>query len=115
MFPIIVAALSRKEGDLLLIENPEVHLHPAGQAQMGRFLAHVAAAGIQVLIETHSDHVLNGIQRAVKGGVLNPEGLSIHFFQDRDSQEDQVVSPTIDGSGNLDVWPQVFSISSTRT
>ena len=62
VFPIIVAALSRKQGDLLLIENPEVHLHPAGQAMMGRFLAQVAAAGIQVLIETHSDHILNGIR-----------------------------------------------------
>ena len=49
VLPIIVAALAAKEGDLLLIENPEVHLHPAGQAMMGEFLAEVAAAGVQVL------------------------------------------------------------------
>ena len=63
VLPIIVAALSRQRKDLLLIENPEVHLHPAGQAKMGRFLSQVAAAGVQVMIETHSDHVLNGVRR----------------------------------------------------
>ncbi len=108
VFPIVVAALSRAEGDLLLIENPEVHLHPAGQAMMGRFLAQVAAAGVQVLIETHSDHILNGIRRAVKGGLLAPEDLAIHFFRDRDSEGEQVVSPTIDRAGNIDVWPKGF-------
>lgn len=108
VFPIIVAALSRIESDLLLIENPEVHLHPAGQATMGRFLTQVAAAGVQVLIETHSDHILNGIRRAVKGGILAPEDLAIHFFQDRETEGEQVVSPTIDRTGNIDVWPKGF-------
>ena len=66
VLPIIVAALSIPKGSLLLIENPEVHLHPAGQARMGRFLAEVAHSGIQVILETHSDHVLNGVRRSVK-------------------------------------------------
>jgi len=108
VFPLVVAALSRREGDLLLIENPEVHLHPAGQAMMGHFLAQVAAAGIQVLIETHSDHVLNGIRRAAKAGTLGPENISIHFFRERDTETDQIISPTIDSSGNIDVWPKGF-------
>lgn len=108
VLPIVVAALSRKPGDFLLIENPEVHLHPAGQALMGAFLSKVAAAGIQVLIETHSDHVLNGIRRAVKQQVLQPEAVNIHFFRDRDTEGDQVISPAIDGNGNIDVWPSGF-------
>ncbi len=49
ILPIVVAALSAAEGDIILIENPEVHLHPAGQALMGQFLADVARAGIQVI------------------------------------------------------------------
>jgi predicted ATPase len=108
VFPIIVAALSRKEGDFLLIENPEVHLHPAGQAKMGTFLSKVAAAGIQVLIETHSDHVLNGIRRAVKNQILKPEDVTMHFFRDRDAEGEQVISPIIDNTGNIDVWPSGF-------
>ena len=70
VLPIIVAALSHPNS-LLLIENPEVHLHPVGQAAMGEFLAEVATAGTQVIVETHSDHVLNGIRRAVKKGIVS--------------------------------------------
>ena len=59
--PILVAALSAPPGSLLLIENPEAHLHPRGQAQMGRLMSYAASTGVQVVVETHSDHVLNGI------------------------------------------------------
>ena len=108
VLPIIVAAMSAEPGDLLLIENPEVHLHPAAQAIMGGFLSKVAGAGIQVIIETHSDHVLNGIRRAVKGGIVAPEDLAIHFFRHRDTEGDQVITPTIDQEGDIDVWPEGF-------
>lgn len=106
--PIVVAALSADRDALLAIENPEVHLHPAGQAQMGTFLAEVAAAGVQVLVESHSDHVLNGIRRAVKAGVLAPEGLALHFFSPRSAEAPQVQTPTIDADGRIDFWPDGF-------
>lgn len=108
VLPIVVAAISGQPNDLLLIENPEVHLHPAGQAKIGSFLTSVAAAGIQVILETHSDHVLNGVRRSVKAGVLNHEQVLCHFFRDRASEGDQVVSPNIDKDGNVDVWPDGF-------
>ncbi len=108
VFPIVVAALSAAPNDVLLIENPEVHLHPAGQAQMGQFLADVARAGVQVIIETHSDHILNGIRRSVKAGRLHPEDVVLHFFKPRSLEEAQVVSPILDGSGNIDFWPEGF-------
>lgn len=108
VLPIVVAGASAKEQDILLIENPEVHLHPAGQALMGMFLAEVAASGTQVIVETHSDHVLNGIRRAVKAGVLFPEQAILHFFRPRGGDLDQVVSPTVDSAGNIDVWTEGF-------
>jgi predicted ATPase len=108
VLPIIVAALSRQREDLLLIENPEVHLHPAGQAKMGRFLSQVAGAGVQLMIETHSDHVLNGVRRSVKDRVIDAGKVYIHFFRDRNQEFDQVVSPVIDQKGNLDAWPVGF-------
>lgn len=108
VLPIIIAALSASTNDLLLIENPEVHLHPAGQARMGSFLARVAAAGVQVILETHSDHVLNGIRRAVKAKQIDSSDVMLHFFRERGIDGSQVVSPTMDAQGNLDVWPEGF-------
>ena len=113
VLPIVVAILSartlRRIGSpLVLIENPEVHLHPAGQALMGEFLAEAAHAGVQLMVETHSDHVLNGVRRAVKSGRASADEVSIHFLRDRFLHETQVLSPTLDSSGNIDVWPEGF-------
>jgi predicted ATPase len=108
VLPIIIAALSAKKEGILLIENPEVHLHPAGQALMGQFLAEVANAGVQVIIETHSDHILNGIRRFVKAGGISPEKVALHFFRARSADTPQVVSPQINANGDLDCWPDGF-------
>lgn len=108
VLPIVVAALSAKPEDILLIENPEVHLHPAGQMLMGRFLAEVAYAGVQVVVETHSDHVLSGVRRMVKAGQLKADRVAIHFFRPRSEGVTQVVSPSIDPSGSIDEWPDGF-------
>lgn len=108
VFPIIVAALAAQAGDLLLIENPEVHLHPAGQALMGQFLAEVAAADVQVLVESHSDHVLSGIRRAVKEQRLAAENVALHFLEATSGDGVRVTSPMLDPAGNVDRWPSGF-------
>jgi predicted ATPase len=110
VLPIVASCLGAAPGDLILVENPESHLHPAGQSAMGRFLALAAMAGAQVIIETHSDHVLNGVRRAVKEGVITPEQVAIHFFSARseDNSHAQVLSPLIDATGTLDTWPEGF-------
>ena len=106
--PIVIAALSASKGDILLVENPESHLHPAGQAVMGLFMADVASAGVQVIVETHSDHVLSGVRRAVKAGRLGADRVVVHFFRRRSEDQPQVVSPAMDDSGNIDSWPDGF-------
>ena len=112
VLPIVVAALSAKANDLIMLENPEVHLHPVGQVQMGEFLSEVAATGVQVLIETHSDHVLNGVRRAVKNGSLFSRSVALHFFRKREDNDTvelpQVETPMLDDHGNIDRWPTGF-------
>lgn len=104
--PIIVAALTASEGGLLIVENPEAHLHPGGQSEMGRFLAQMAASGLQVIVETHSDHVLNGIRLAIGGaGSLSSDQAIVHYFPDGE-QVPQRLSFTPSG-GFLD-WPSGF-------
>lgn len=75
---------------------------------MGQFLSDVASAGIQVILETHSDHVLNGVRRSVKAARLNAEHVAIHFFRPRVEGETQVMSPMLDPTGNIDEWPHGF-------
>ncbi|AEI67311.1 hypothetical protein LILAB_27120 [Corallococcus macrosporus] len=110
-FPIIIAALLARRGQLIIIDSPEAHLHPKAQSGMGFFLAKMAAAGVQLAIETHSDHVLNGIRIAVQSGAISSENVAIHFFSpppQMDTDPAQVTSPTIDSAGNLSDWPQGF-------
>lgn len=107
--PILVAVLSSTPGSLLLIENPEAHLHPKGQAQMGDLLARAASGGVQIVVETHSDHVLNGIRVAVHDGKIRPDDVKLHYFQRRkEDGQSQVISPHIDQDGRIDTWPDGF-------
>ena len=75
---------------------------------MGQFMAEVARSGRQVIVETHSDHVLNGIRRSVRSGRLPAEDVAIHFFRARSPGIPQALSLTLDSSGNVDAWPEGF-------
>ncbi len=109
VLPIIVAILKSKPGDLLIIENPESHLHPAGQSKVAELCAIAASAGVQIIIETHSDHFLNGVRVATKKGLLEPEESQIYYFEKaKDSLETVVHSLNIDKEGRIDEWPKGF-------
>lgn len=78
---IIVSALIAKEGNILIIENPEAHLHPKAQLNLSYLLAKLTGNGVQVFIETHSEHIVNGFRiAALKDGFsLNNKDLNIFF------------------------------------
>lgn len=111
IFPIVLAVLTAPSGSLILIENPEAHLHPAAQFRMGLFLARAARSGVQVIIETHSDHLLNGVRvMAKREGLTNDCSVEIHYiYQDEESPElhydERVV---LEEYGSLDHWPAGF-------
>jgi predicted ATPase len=106
--PILVACLSAHAGDLLLIENPEAHLHPDGQLAMGELIARAVGAGVQVVVETHSDHVLNGIRLAIKRKIVDAPSVGFRFFVRDDSGASQITCPTCDANGMLSEWPEGF-------
>lgn len=105
--PIVVACLTATPGSLILLENPEAHLYPKGQSRMAALISAAAATGAQMVVETHSDHVLNGVRIAVKQGALQPEDAVVHFFRGNGSGA-EVISPSIDKDGMLAQWPEGF-------
>lgn len=76
----LMVCLSTRAGGIVIVENPEIHLHPSAQAQMLDFLVHIAKAGIQVVIESHSDHIFNGIRRTLSQGGITLEEVSVYNF-----------------------------------
>ncbi|MDD9817281.1 MAG: DUF3696 domain-containing protein [Gammaproteobacteria bacterium] len=105
--PLIVAFLYAKDDDLIIIENPESHLHPGGQVKLAELAAKAVAAGAQVILETHSDHILNGLRLAVREGIIKPEQTVFHYFQ-REGLNVRVETPAINPDGRMDIWPDGF-------
>jgi len=105
--PVILSLLLARNGGLVMIENPEAHMHPRGQTRLGQLAARAAAAGVQVIVETHSDHFMDGARIDVRNGILKPEDASFHYFE-RDRNAVRAINPSIDAEGRLDSWPAGF-------
>lgn len=99
--PVIVALLFARPGALLLIENPEAHLHPSGQAKLAELIALVSQTGVQVVIETHSDHIFNGVRKAIKNKMIEADSVAIHFFKHGGDNHTDSVEIKIDEAGRV--------------
>ncbi|GHU78597.1 hypothetical protein FACS1894145_0940 [Bacteroidia bacterium] len=109
VLPIIVTGLIAQGGSYMIVENPEAHLHPSAQSKIGRFLAMVANAGVKVIVETHSDHVISGIQIACAKKEITPESVTINFFnQTKKSNQPELESISVNSKGELSSWPKGF-------
>lgn len=111
VMPVLTSILSSRKGDLIIIENPESHLHPSGQSRLGELFFRAAISGVQLLVETHSDHFLNGVRLAIKKAEAHADLVNILFFQ-RPSHEEkhstQIFYPKLDNRGNIEIWPDGF-------
>jgi len=108
---VVVAILKARKDDILILENPESHLHPKGQSTIGRLVAYAAQAGVNVFLETHSDHIINGIRVAAKEGKLAAKNVKIFYFDRVLNQFDQysrVEEILIDKNGELSKYPPSF-------
>ncbi len=110
VLPIIVALLKAKSGEIIIIENPESHLHPKGQVKIAHLCALAAQHGAQLIIESHSDHFLNGLRVATKQKKIAPENLKFFYFtKNKTELSTQVTELLIDENGRInDEWPEGF-------
>lgn len=90
VLPILVAILSAKPGSLILIENPEAHIHPKAQAELMKLIMRAVGAGIQIIMETHSDHIMNGALVAIAQNEAYLELVKAYYFERDDASHTSI-------------------------
>jgi predicted ATPase len=107
--PVLVALIAAHPGQLVYIEPPELHLHPLAQSRMADVLVDAALRGVRVVVETHSDLLLRGIQTAVAKGRIEPPHVSLNWFsRDRKTGLTAVAKAPLDTDGAFGDWPSDF-------
>lgn len=105
---VVVAGLwlAAKGKGILIVENPEAHLHPSAQSAVGKFLAMIATTGVQVIVETHSEHIVDGARIQMYGLEKNDQFLVNYLTHQGD--EMQIMQLFIEENGELSEWPEGF-------
>jgi predicted ATPase len=106
ILPLIIAGLIAKPGEIIIVENPEAHLHPRAQSRVAEFFTKVASCGVQVFIESHSEHILNGLRVNSLTPSINIDHteLTIHYFDEAFDSEKLVMNK----DGKIPNWPSGF-------
>lgn len=113
VLPILVTGLVAEKGSYVIVENPESHLHPSAQTALGKFLGMLASSGMHVVIETHSDHVLNGIQIYVASHPVLKDDVVIYNFSFNNG-EPKVDKIFYDNFLGYNKWPDGFMNQSSK-
>ena len=94
---------------MFLLQQPEVHLHPSAQAALGTLFCSLATTGKQLIVETHSDHLIDRVRMSVRDGVsgLKPEDVSLLYFE-RNDLDVKIHSIHIDHAGNIKGAPEGY-------
>jgi predicted ATPase len=108
VLPVIVALLVAQPGQLVYIEQPEIHLHPRAQVALSEIFADAANRGVRVVVETHSELFLMGIQALVAEDKLDPNAVKLHWFSRQSDGSSKVISADLDETGAFGDWPEDF-------
>ena len=106
VLPIVVAALLAKPDSVFIIENPEAHLHPQAQSILSKFLALVSKTGVQIFIETHSEHIINAARVMIVQESFKSDDLRILYFDEKFPKKHIPIEVLSDG--RISEWPEGF-------
>lgn len=118
--PIITALLlgSITPNSIVILENPEAHLHPRGQTEIAKLISLCVDAGVQILVETHSDHLFDGIRLYCKNNDNFNKEVCTYWFELDKNRNTDTSKVSIDGNGRIKDWPKgmfdQFSINSSK-
>ena len=107
VLPIIVTGLIAASNSFFIVENPEAHLHPSAQKAIGIFLARIAYSGVRIVVETHSDHIIEGIQLFVAKHPQWHNHVIVNCFS-QGKDEPEVIPIEIDSNAEFSQWPDGF-------
>lgn len=109
ILPVLVALLTAAPGQLVYIEQPEIHLHPRAQGALASTLAAAAERGVRVVIETHSATLLLAVQTLVAEGKLASDKVKLHWFTRLEDGVTSIASTDLDAAGAFGDWPEDFA------
>lgn len=89
LISVIISCLGAEEGSIVIIENPEIHLHPKAQSRLCEFLYFVSKSRRQLFVETHSDHIFNGLRVGIATGKMKQEDITVNFLAMNEQYETQ--------------------------
>jgi predicted ATPase len=105
---VVTALLASRPGELIIIENPESHIHPRGQAELGKLIALACQNDVQIIVETHSDHIINGVRVAIKDIPEMKDETILFYFEKTVTESEQystISNIEIDANGELSEYP----------
>jgi energy-coupling factor transporter ATP-binding protein EcfA2 len=107
--PVVVALIEAQPGQVIFVEQPEIHLHPHAQIAMAGLLADAAKRGVILVVETHSSLLLLAVQTLVAEGRLDSSFVKLHWFtRDDKSGATKITSADLDEAGRFGDWPEDF-------
>jgi hypothetical protein len=106
--PVVVALNAARPGQVVYIEQPEIHLHPRAQTRLAGLLVDAVDRGVIVVVETHSSLLLRGIQTAVARSLLDPDDVALHWFSRRADGTTEVTTAELADDGSFGDWPTDF-------
>lgn len=102
LISILITCLSSPEQSVLVIENPEIHLHPSAQSKVCEFLYFIAEADRQLFVESHSDHIFNGFRAGITTGEMKDERVNIQFIRLREQHVTEAIKVIIGRMGRIE-------------
>jgi len=109
VLPVLVAMLAMTKGQILYVEQPEIHLHPKAQYELGRILSNAVDEGKILIVETHSDHILLGMQQEIASKNVDPTNISLNWFTKSEDGIASVTNGILDTKGRWRDWPEDFA------
>ena len=110
IIPVLIAGFNVGKGGIFMVEEPEIHLHPKAQAELGSLFCEMYKRGIQLLIETHSEHMLLRIQSHIARGAIKAEDVNVFYIDPAGKRKKKMIHKIPIGEDGyfMEDWPKGF-------